>query len=238
MPESSGKKSGPSSFLTIGLAPVELTVTERRTTLENAMKKQALVERLKLGCPEAFEELVAVYGRRLYSVSFRILRNASDAEDAVQETFLSVLRNIGSFREESALYTWLYPIVCNQSLAKLRSRNRRQTIAIEDYLPRFERGEHAESILDWRDVPETRLRASELSDFFEKCIDELPEEFRLAYLLKDVEGLSEEGVCEILQIPATTMKNRVHRARVVIRKRVEDRFRTSERRSLCGKGPR
>lgn len=183
-----------------------------------------LVALLKSGSPEAFELLVARFGRLLYAVSFRIVRNAQDAEDAVQETFLSAFQSIQNFREESSLNTWLYRIVCNHSLRKVQQQSRRRDLPIEPFLPHFERGQHTEKILDWSHVPESSLRGKELSEFFERCIDELPEDLRIPYILKDVEKLSEERVCEILGVTKFTMKNRVHRARLVIRKRVEDEF--------------
>lgn len=187
-----------------------------------SMSEHELVRRLKDKSPEAFEELVTQYARRLYSVSMRLLRNPQDAEDAVQETFLNAYQSIDTFREESSLYTWLYRIVTNQALAKLKQQHRRPAISIEQYLPRFEQGQHAEMILDWHKIPDSVLSSQELSEFFEKCIDDLPEEFRLAYLLKDVEKLSEDEVSHILGVTKFAMKNRVHRARLVIRKRVEE----------------
>jgi RNA polymerase sigma-70 factor (ECF subfamily) len=186
--------------------------------------EQVLVERLKHNSTEAFEELVATYARRLYSVSMRILRNPQDAEDAVQETFLKAFQTIEDFREESSLYTWLYRIVCNQSLMKLRQQRQHPVIPIEPYLPSFERGQHSDQIQDWNRAPDFAVRSQELAEFLEKCIQELPEDYRLAYILKDVEKLSEDHVCQILGVTKPAMKNRVHSARLVIRKRIEDHF--------------
>lgn len=186
--------------------------------------EQTLVDRLKEKSEDAFAELVSSYGRRLYHVSLGILRNPQDAEDAVQETFLNSFQAIDHFREDSSLYTWLYRIVCNQSLIKLRQRRQRNVVAVEDYLPQFEQGQHKDTILDWNEAPDRSLHAEELAEFFERCIDELPEDYRIAYILKDVEKLPEERVAEIVRVSKSTIKNRVHRARLVIRKRVQDHF--------------
>lgn len=186
------------------------------------MSTQPLIESLKRKSEGAFEELVAAYGRRLYYVSLRILRNRQDAEDAVQETLLKALQSIQGFREESSLYTWLYRITCNQSLLKLRQRHR--VVSIEPYLPQFENGQHRHEVLDWEKAPDRALHAEQLSQFFEQCVDELPEDYRVAYILKDIEKLSEEQAAEVLGVTRSTLKNRVHRARLVIRKRVEDHF--------------
>lgn len=188
------------------------------------MPEHDLVEHLKKRSAEAFEELVNQYGRRLYSVAYRILRNAQDAEDAVQETFLKAFQGIDGFRQESSVYTWLYRIVTNECLLKLRKLGQRDVVSIESYLPHFEQGQYVETVQDWNRSPELELRRQELSDFFERCIEELPEENRIAYILKDIEKLPEDQVAEILGTNKTTMKNRVHRARLVIRKRVEEHF--------------
>lgn len=188
------------------------------------MTEETLVESLKQKSSEAFEELVARYAHRLYLVSYRILRNSQDAEDAVQETFLQVFRSIHKFRKESSLFTWLHRIVTNQALEKFRKQGQFEIVPIEPYLPRFESGRLVDQMRDWRKEPNFVLQTKELELFFEKCINELPGEYRIPYILKDVEKLSEDQVCEILGLSKPIMKNRVHRARLVIRKRVEDRF--------------
>lgn len=192
--------------------------------MASPMGERKLIEHLKQKSEEAFAELVSTYAQRLYYVSLRILRNPQDAEDAVQETFLNAFQAINNFREESSLYTWLCRIVCNQSLLKLRQQRQHNVVPIEDYLPQFERGQHKDTILDWNEAPDRSLHAEELAEFFEQCIDELPEDYRIAYILKDVEKLPEERVAEIVGASRSAIKNRVHRARLVIRKRVEDQF--------------
>ena len=186
--------------------------------------EQGLIELLKRQSEEAFEELVDRFGRRLYQVSFRILRNSQDAEDVVQETFLRAFQAIANFREESSLYTWLYRIACNQALMRLRKQKERTTVPIEPYLPEFNNGHYAERVTDWTQTPESSLDVQEMQEFFQTCIDELPDDHRVPYILKDVEKLSELKVAEILRISRQAAKNRVHRARLVIRKRVEGRF--------------
>lgn len=171
-----------------------------------------------------FENLIHKYGRRLYSVALRILRDPADAEDAVQEAYLKAYKAIDSFRGESSVYTWLYRIVSNQALMKVRKRQRKPTASIEDYLPVFEAGQHRKQVADWSHLPDAVLETQELRDFFEQCIDELPDDYRLAYILKDIEGLSEKDVSRITGTTRAAMKNRVHRARLILRGRIEERF--------------
>jgi len=181
-------------------------------------------EQVKRRSPEAFEEVVKHYSHRLHSASLRILRNPQDAEDAVQETFLKAFQSIGSFRGESSLYTWLYRIVQNQSLAKLRHRSQRRLIPIEACPRHFEQGKHVHCFQDRGQAPDLALYTRQLVEFLDQCIQDLPDSYRCTYVLKDVEKLSEDQVCEILGISKSTMKNRARRARLVVRKHVKKRF--------------
>lgn len=186
-------------------------------------KEQSFVKRLRRKSPQAFEELIQTYACRLYSVGMRVLDNPEDTEDVVQETFLKASQSIKSFREESSLYTWLCRIMINQSLMKLRQIRKHRLVPIEPYLTRFEQDQDSQPI-GASTQPDLMLDGRELAEFFEKCIIELPQNYRSPYILKDVEKLSEDQVCEALQIPKSVMKNSVHRARLVIRKRVENHF--------------
>lgn len=189
-----------------------------------SVSSQALLREVKHGSPQAFETLVQKYSRRLYAVSLRIVGNRQDAEDAVQVTFLKVLKSIDTFQENSSLYTWIYRIVCNESLMTIRKRGRREMVPIAPFMPQFEEGQHVEHIIDWSDSPDLKLRSKELAEFFEQCVAELPEHYRVAYVLKDIEKISEEEVSEILGINKSTMKNRVHRARLAIRERISQQL--------------
>jgi len=199
-------------------------IAKDNDTVTLQLEGQIAREHVKQSSTETFEEVVNRYGHRLYSASLRILRNPHDAEDAVQESFLKAFQSIGSFRGKSSLYTWLYRIVQNQSLGKLREKHQRKLIPIEPCLLGFEQGNHARSPGALGQAPDRALYARQLFEFLDKCIQELGSSYRRAYILKDVEKLSEDQVCEILGIPKATMKNRVHRARLVIRKRIQERF--------------
>ena len=176
----------------------------------------------------AFERLVDQYGKSLYAVSFRILKNSQDAEDAVQETFLKTFRAIDRFRGDSSLYTWLYRIAQNQSLMKLRKRNRAVTVSLDAWITPSEREQQSLPPTNWlpsqNPDPGLSLHTRQLSEFVRHCIQELPKNYRRAYLLKDVKSLSEDQVCRRLGISKASMKSRVHRARLLVRKRVRDHF--------------
>jgi RNA polymerase sigma-70 factor (ECF subfamily) len=166
-----------------------------------------LVERCKRGELGAFEELYKAHAGRLYSLAFRMLGNAADAEDQLQEIFLSAHRKLESFRGESALGTWLYRLGMNQILDYVRSRAGRAghlTDALDDATV--------------ADVGERRLaeRAIERIDL-ERALAELPEGSRAAFLLHDVEGLEHREVADVLGIAEGTSKSQVHKARLRLR---------------------
>lgn len=185
-------------------------------------KEQRLVDRLKSHSPGAFDELVGRYAGRLFSVAIRILRDPQDAEDCVQETFLKAFESISSFREQASLSTWLHRIATNQALSKLRRQRRNPVVAVETYPTRFANGDHASYVPDWNRLPEALLLRRELSDHLQRLVSELPQHYRVAYTLKDLEKLSEDEVSRTLGLPITTIKNRVHRARLVIRAGLEE----------------
>jgi len=199
-------------------------IAKDNDTVTLQLEGQIAREHVKQSSTETFEEVVNRYGHRLYSASLRILRNPHDAEDAVQETFFKAFQSIRSFRGESSLYTWLYRIVQNQSLAKLRHRSQCRLIPIEACPCHFEQGKHVHCLQDRGQSPDLVLYTLQLVEFLDQCIQDLPDSYRRAYVLKDVEKLSEDQVCKILGISKSTMKNRAHRARLVVRKNVKKRF--------------
>ena len=168
----------------------------------------ALVERCRRGDITAFEELYRAHAGRLYSLACRMLGNPADAEDLLQEIFLSAYRKLDSFRGDAALGTWLYRLATNQILDHVRSRAARTsqlTDAIDDAstLP---------------DASGHRLadRAIERIDL-ERAMSQLPEGCRAAFVLHDVEGLEHGEVAEILGIAEGTSKSQVHKARLRLR---------------------
>jgi RNA polymerase sigma-70 factor (ECF subfamily) len=167
-----------------------------------------LVERCKNGELGAFEELYRAHAGRLYSLAYRMLGNAADAEDLLQEIFLSAHRKLESFRGESALGTWLYRLAMNQILDHIRSRAART-------------GQLTDGLDDASILPDGaghRLadRAIERIDL-ERAIADLPEGCRAAFLLHDVDGLEHKEIADVLGIAEGTSKSQVHKARLRLR---------------------
>src|SRR5829696_1063333 len=167
-----------------------------------------LVERCRQGELGAFEELYRQHSGRLFSLAVRMLGNQPDAEDQLQEIFLSAHRKLEGFRGEAALGTWLYRLATNQCLDYLRSRAARSnqlTDAIDDELPLPDVGS--------RSIAERTVSKMDL----ERAVAQLPEGARAAFVLHDVQGLEHREVAEALGIAEGTSKSQVHKARLRLR---------------------
>jgi RNA polymerase sigma-70 factor (ECF subfamily) len=174
---------------------------------EDAREDRRLVERLRGGEMTAFEELYRRHAPRLYNLACRMLDNATDAEDALQDSFLQVFRKIDSFKGDSALSTWLYRLTMNHCLDRLRSRagrTDRLTEPLDD---------------DARVMSSSgpRVEAAVANIDLERAIAALPDGYRSVFLLHDVEGFDHREVGAILGIAEGTSKSQVHKARLRIR---------------------
>jgi RNA polymerase sigma-70 factor (ECF subfamily) len=168
----------------------------------------ALVERCRAGDLGAFEELYRAHASRLYSLVMRMVSNASDAEDLLQEIFLSAHRKLDGFRGESALGTWLYRLATNHCLDYLRSRAAKagqMTDALDEQWGLSDSGTRA--------IAERTVARMDL----ERAVAQLPEGCRAAFLLHDVQGLEHSEVAEALGIAEGTSKSQVHKARLRLR---------------------
>jgi RNA polymerase sigma-70 factor (ECF subfamily) len=186
-----------------------------------------LVARLKRGEATAFDELVRGYAQHMLTVCRRLLSyHEQDAQDALQDAFVSVFKSIGTFEGASRLSTWLHRIAANAALMKIRARNRRPERAIEDLLPRFkEDGHHLDPPAPWSDRADLQAEHEETRAFVRRAIDQLPENYRTALLLRDIEQLSNDQVADILGITPNAVKIRVHRAHQALRTLLDGRFR-------------
>jgi RNA polymerase sigma-70 factor (ECF subfamily) len=188
-----------------------------------------LVAALQDGDAAAFEQLVRDNTGRMLSVARRYLRNEDDAQDAVQEAFLSAFKAIDRFEGEAQLSTWLHRIVVNSCLMRLRSRRRKPEESIEDQLPGFlENGHLAEPTPGWRARADDLLESSEQRRLVRERIEQLPEGHRTVLLLRDIEGYDTQRTAIELEISPGAVKTRLHRARLALREQLEPHFRRSE----------
>jgi RNA polymerase sigma-70 factor, ECF subfamily len=167
-----------------------------------------LVRRFLAGDVEAFTELVTRHERRVYGVCLRILGNAEDAADATQDTLVAVVRKLDGFRGDAAFTTWLHRVAMNVCYDHLRSAQRRPVLhrVLDDELPAQEEGppvpDHADAVADAHVVA--------------AALAEVPEDFRVAIVLADLQDLPYEEIAKILDLPLGTVKSRVHRGRVAL----------------------
>ncbi len=190
-----------------------------------------LVAALRRGDPTAAEDLVASYGDRAWRLATRITGNAQDAEEAVQDAFLSVIQKIVTFRGHSAFRSWLYRIVANAAYQRCRRRRGRGAdISLDELLPVFdEHGHHVEPVADWSMSVDDPARQTELRTALSTAIEELPADHRAVVLLRDVDGLSNQEIAAVLGFTVINIKTRLHRARLFLRKRLEARLAVSGR---------
>jgi RNA polymerase sigma-70 factor (ECF subfamily) len=177
----------------------------------------AYLAALRARDPEAVERLVRTESPRLLAVARRLLRNEADAQDALQEAFLSAFEGLGRFQGGSSLSTWLHRIVVNAALMKIRSRRRKPEGSIEDLLPGFlEDGHHEVHPRPWP-AADSLLERREVRALVRASIDRLPSSYRTVLMLRDIEELDTAETARLLGLTPTTVKVRLHRARQALR---------------------
>jgi len=182
-----------------------------------------LVAQLRQGDVVAPERLVEVFGDRVYRLALRITGNTQDAEEVVQDALWTAARKIDTFKGESAFGSWLYRITANAAYQKLRGRHGKQReVSWEELLPTFdERGQAVDpSSADWSARVDEPALQSELRQVLTSAIDDLPTDYRTAFLMHDVEGLSNPEIADTLHISLPAVKSRVHRSRLFLRQRL------------------
>jgi len=181
-----------------------------------------LVERLRAGDTGALETLMERYASRVYRLAYGITRNEADAEEAVQDVFLTIFRKIHTFEGRAALGSWIYRVTTNAALIKRRGQRTEREVPIDSKLPTFLpdgriAGEPALLLADWSQTPEADLLSGETRAILHRAIDALPAQYRAVLILRDVEGLSNEEVAEVVGDSVAAVKSRLHRARLVLR---------------------
>jgi len=190
---------------------------------QNLTEEAELVERARRRDAAAIRMLVKRHNQRLYRLARSILRNDSDAEDALQEAYVHAFANLNTFRGESRFGTWLARIVLNEAIGFVRRRKPTVDISVVAEIST----ENAQIIpfpaAEVRDNPETLMARNQIRTLLEGAIDKLPEGFRTVFVARVVEGMSVEETAELLGILPQTVKTRLHRARALLRNEIERR---------------
>ena len=186
------------------------------------MDEIKLIERAKKGDRLAISELVNKYSERIYNLALRILRNHEDAEDILQETFLTVIEKLDQFDGRSQFFTWVYRIATNASLMKLRKK--KVIFHKMDDSDDFQDSIESRVFVDWTQDASFDIYDQELKKKIDKAINNLSDIYRSVFVLRDIEGLSIKETSEILSITQENVKIRLRRARQFLRDYLSDYF--------------
>lgn len=179
-----------------------------------------LIRKLRERDEKAFREIVERYGDTVYNLTYRMLGNREEAEDVSQEVFITVFKSIDSFRGDSKFSTWLYRIAVNHCKNRIKYLSRRHDRDQSEYDEEVLRDQAAGAATAPAPAPrpDKQLEGVELEQIMQRCIAGLDEEHRLVVVLRDVEDLSYEEICAITNLPVGTVKSRLHRARLALKK--------------------
>jgi len=181
------------------------------------MPPEISLKALQAGDRAEFARLVNEYSSPIYRLGMRMLGNAQDAEDILQNTFLSALVHLEQFEERSTLSTWLYRIAANEALMLIRKKKPQVDLEESD---EFDENAKPTQFVDWSALPENELLSGESQRNLDHAIQNLPEPQRLVFLLRDVEGLSIKETAEALNLTETNVKTRLLRARMFLREQL------------------
>ncbi|UDL91379.1 RNA polymerase sigma factor [Mesorhizobium sp. PAMC28654] len=171
---------------------------------------------------DAFRTIMKTYNQRLYRIARGVVRNDGEAEDIVQEAYVRAFAHLEAFRGASSLSTWLSRIVINEALGRLRKRRRTAARAVQEA-----QLHHAEIIqfpLNTSDDPERTMAQRQILLLVERATDNLPDVYRTVFVARVIEGLSIDDTAELLGVRPETVKTRLHRARVLVRKALDDQI--------------
>lgn len=186
-------------------------VTKRKSDLD-------LIQEFRAGDQGSFEELLSRYSNKVFSLASRLTRNAEDAEEVLQDVFVTVHRKIAGFEGKSSFSSWLYRVTVNAAFMKLRKRRQDPSVALEDLVQQ----QHSPAALKSPEntyVDAQSIR-NQMLEALENAIRKLPDDYRPVFILRDVDGLTSREVGRILDLTVPAVKSRLHRSRLMLRRRL------------------
>lgn len=189
-----------------------------------------LAHELLSGSDEAFERFVSLYHTRLFQYAFLMCGQRDDAEEVSQDTLLTVFETIGQLKDPSRLKPWVFRIAKNACFMKRRKSvfAPSRVLSLEELMPPREEGGGGIQVADWTELPEAGLLRTELRETLNQAIAELPEMYRAVLLFRDVEGLSTTDAAHVLDENESVVKQRLHRARLAVRSKLDEYLRKQE----------
>jgi RNA polymerase sigma-70 factor (ECF subfamily) len=194
--------------------------------MRDSTTDDVLLARLQVGDDRALGELADSYGSKIYQLAFRYLRNKEDAEEITQDVLYKVYRKAGDFRGDAALSSWIYRITFNAAMSRLRTASYQRS-RMEGSQPAPRDGEELvlgarPDIADWSDMADERVFRSQLRRRVFRAILALPAIYRAPVMLRDIQGMSTEEASAMLRVKDQTLKSRLHRGRLILRKQLAD----------------
>jgi RNA polymerase sigma-70 factor (ECF subfamily) len=189
----------------------------------NSTIQEFSIEALRAGDRTEFARLVDTYSAPIYRLGLKMLGNAQDAEDVLQNTFLNALTHLSSFEGRSSISTWLYRIAANEALMQIR--HKKSNINIEDMQSEDSDDDiMPETFIDWSILPENELLTGEGKSVIDTAIKKLPESLRVVFILRDIEDVSIKETAEILNLTEVNVKTRLLRARMFLREQLSSYY--------------
>jgi RNA polymerase sigma-70 factor (ECF subfamily) len=197
-------------------------------TLMRDPRQDDLLERLKAGDESAMAELAETYSSKIYQLAFRYLRNKEDAEEVTQDVLFKVYRKVDAFRGDAALSSWIYRITFNAAMSRLRTARYQRTqeddrqVAGANVDGEPTGGSSRGDVADWSDLADEHVLRSQLRQRVFRAILALPAIYRAPVMLRDIQGMSTEEASAMLRVKDQTLKSRLHRGRLILRKQLAD----------------
>jgi RNA polymerase sigma-70 factor, ECF subfamily len=200
----------------------------RRELMETKNQNEAgLIARILAGEKELFHDLIRPYERMAYLTVFSVVKNTEDAEDGAQDAVISAYRNLASFRGEAKFSTWLASIAINEGRKKLRKRKLAAQESVDELQEDHEGDFTPAPLTDWREIPLEALERKELREALRMAVAELPDIYRQVFTLRDLEEMDGQETAEALGLNVGVVKVRLHRARLMLQKRLVPYLKTT-----------
>jgi RNA polymerase sigma-70 factor (ECF subfamily) len=192
-------------------------ISPRRSNTAEA--DASLITRLKAGNQTALEEAFNLYSAKLYNIAHRILGEAADTEEVIQDVFLTVYRKAKSFQGHSRFSTWLYRLTVNAALGKIRRSKKNKEVEYDEFLPKFQNDGHhlIRPVVDWSDTLDEKYAEREIHALLSRALDRLKPLDKSVVVLSDLEGLCDKEIAATLGLTVSAVKTRLHRARLFLR---------------------
>ena len=181
--------------------------------------EKELIRQAKSGNLKAYEEIIGLYEKKVFSTIYYMVKNDNEVEDIAQEVFIKIYKNLGNFKEESSLYTWIYRITVNVCIDEFKKR--KKVVYLDEKIDTKD-GEVELQLSDDSKSPTDIAEDNDLKDKLEKCIKKLPESQRMMIILRDIKSFTYMEIAEIMKMNLGTVKSKINRARASLKELLEE----------------